>query len=73
MKIKDIDFPKPPQKATHARIEVLGGGVAHTLIKSMDTFVGTSGKIYYGSYKYKSSNTFEKLAGPFNWDGEKIT
>mgnify|MGYP001196228206 CR=1 FL=1 len=74
MKINDIDFPKPPRYATHARLEALGGGIAHVTIKAMDTLLGTSGQIYYGRFRSKSpAASFEVLDGPYEWDGEKIT
>ena len=74
MKINNIDFPKPPRQATHARLEALGGGVAHVVIKAMDTLVNVEGQIYYGRFRSKSASaSFEKLSGPYNWDGEKIT
>ena len=74
MKINNLIFPKPPRAATHARLECDGGGIAHVIIKAMDTLEGVSGKIYYGKFRRKDlSASFEKLAGPYNWSGEKIT
>lgn len=73
MKINDLEFPKPPRAATHARLEARGGGVAHVVIKAMDTLEGVEGQIYYGKFKGKSATApFEKLAGPYNWTGSEI-
>ena len=76
---REIEVPKAPKLATHAKIvtdldEVTGRiGRAETTVKNFGVaFRGVPGLVQWGRYPSRGKKVFEAIGKAFKWDGFKI-
>ncbi len=72
---QEMQLPKPPRDATHAKIEVDANGKtqrAETTVKNFGVaFRGVPGQITWGRYPHGSKG-FTPIGEVFQWDGFKV-
>ena len=72
---RELEVPKAPKLATHAKIEVSendGGGRAETTVKNFGVaFRGVPGLVQWGRYPTRGKKVFETIGAAFKWDGFK--
>lgn len=73
---RELEVPKAPKLATHAKIEVPAKGRvqrAETDVKNFGVaFRGVAGLVQWGRYPSRGKKVFEAIGAAFKWDGFKM-